>query len=87
VKVDEKSNEITPIPQLLKALQISGCIVTTDAVSCLTDITKKIVERETNYVFGLKENQGHPYEDVQRLFADLEGSRYKGIKRLGLTTK
>jgi predicted transposase YbfD/YdcC len=80
VKVDEKSNEITAIPQLLEALEISGCIVTIDAMGCQTDIAEKIVNRQADYVLGLKENQGHLYEDVERLFTDLEGSQYKAYR-------
>jgi predicted transposase YbfD/YdcC len=76
VKVDEKSNEITAIPQLLAVLEVSGCIVTIDAMGCQTEIAEKIIEREAEYVLSLKENQGHLYEDVQRLFADLEDSQY-----------
>jgi predicted transposase YbfD/YdcC len=76
VKVDEKSNEITTIPQLLEALEISGCIVTIDAIGCQTDITEKIVDGGADYVLGLKENQGHLYEDTERLFSDLEDSQY-----------
>ena len=77
VKVDEKSNEITAIPQLLEALEVSGCIVTIDAIGCQTDIASKIIDREAEYVLSLKENQGHLYEDVERLFWDLEESQYK----------
>ena len=77
VKVDEKSNEITAIPQLLEALEVSGCIVTIDAMGCQTDIAEKIVEREADYVLALKENQGNLYADVEYLFADLEASQYK----------
>ena len=80
VKVDEKSNEITAIPQLLAALEVSGCIVTIDAMGCQTEIAEKIIEREADYVLGLKENQGHLYVDVERLFADLEGSQYKAYR-------
>lgn len=76
VKVDEKSNEITAIPQLLAVLEVSGCIVTIDAMGCQTEIAEKIIEREAEYVLSLKENQGHLYEDVQHLFADLEDSQY-----------
>jgi predicted transposase YbfD/YdcC len=76
VKVDEKSNEITAIPQLLEALEIAGCIVTIDAIGCQTDITEKIVERGADYVLGLKENQGNLYADTERLFSDLEDSHY-----------
>src|SRR4030067_20699 len=77
VKVDEKSNEITAIPQLLEALEVSGCIVTIDAMGCQTDIAEKIIEREAEYVMALKENQGNLYADVEHLFADLEESQYK----------
>jgi len=77
VKVDDKSNEITAIPQLLEALEVAGCIVTIDAIGCQTEIAEKIIEREANYVLALKENQGNLYEDVVHLFDDLEGSQYK----------
>jgi predicted transposase YbfD/YdcC len=80
VKVDEKSNEITAIPQLLEALEVSGCIVTFDAMGCQTEIAEKIIDREAEYVLSLKENQGHLYEDVERLFADLEDSQYKAYE-------
>jgi predicted transposase YbfD/YdcC len=76
VKVDEKSNEITAIPQLLEALEVSGCIVTIDAIGCQTEIAEKIIDRGAQYVLALKENQGNLYEDVELLFADLEASRY-----------
>jgi predicted transposase YbfD/YdcC len=77
VKVDEKSNEITAIPQLLKALEISGCIVTIDAMGCQTEITKTIVEEDGDYVLALKDNQGNLFEDTQMLFEDLENSHYQ----------
>jgi predicted transposase YbfD/YdcC len=76
VKVDEKSNEITAIPQLLEALEVAGCIVTIDAMGCQTDIAEKIIGGEGEYVLGLKENQANLYTDVERLFADLEDSQY-----------
>jgi predicted transposase YbfD/YdcC len=77
VKVDEKSNEITAIPQLLKALEISGCIITIDAMGCQTEIAKTIVEEQADYVLALKDNQGHLFEDTQKLFEDLESSQYQ----------
>lgn len=76
VKVDDKSNEITAIPQLLQALEISGCIVTIDAMGCQTEIAELIIEQEAEYVLALKENQGKLYEDVELLFKDLEQSQY-----------
>jgi predicted transposase YbfD/YdcC len=76
VKVTEKSNEITAIPRLLEALEISGCIVTIDAMGCQTDIAQAISARDADYVLALKDNQGQLYEDVQLLFNDLENSQY-----------
>jgi predicted transposase YbfD/YdcC len=76
VKVDEKSNEITAIPQLLEALEVAGCIVTIDALGCQTEIAEKIIAQEAQYVLALKENQGNLYEDVVQLFEDLESSQY-----------
>jgi len=68
-KVDEKSNEITAIPELLKILAISGCIVTIDAIGTQTNIAKTIVEAQAEYVLSVKENQGHLFEDISVLFA------------------
>jgi len=77
VKVDEKSNEITAIPELLQALDISGCIVTTDAMGCQKEIASQIVEGGGDYVLALKENHGQLYEDTVLLFDDLEVSQLK----------
>ncbi|RME58222.1 ISAs1 family transposase [Candidatus Parcubacteria bacterium] len=77
IKVNDKSNEITAIPQLLKALEVSGCIVTIDALGCQTEIAETIVDQGADYVLALKENQGRLYEDVKLLFDDLESSDYR----------
>lgn len=76
-KVDEKSNEITAIPELLKMLAISGCIVTIDAIGTQTDIAKTIIEANADYVLSVKENQGHLYEDVAVLFAVDQAQNFK----------
>lgn len=68
-KVDEKSNEITAIPELLKILAISGCIVTIDAIGTQTQIAQTIVEAQADYVLSVKENQRHLFEDISVLFA------------------
>lgn len=68
-KVEEKSNEITAIPELLKLLAISGCIVTIDAIGTQTQIAKTIMEAQADYVLSVKENQGHLFEDISVLFA------------------
>lgn len=76
-KVDEKSNEITAIPELLKLLALSGCIVTIDAIGTQTNIAKTIIEAEADYVLSVKENQGHLYEDVSVLFAVDQAQNFK----------
>ena len=77
VKVTEKSNELTAIPRLLEALEISGWIVTIDAMGCQTDIAQAMSDRDADYVLALKDNQGQLYEDVQLLFNDLEHRRFR----------
>jgi predicted transposase YbfD/YdcC len=72
VKVDDKSNEITAIPELLQALALEGCIVTIDAMGCQKEIAAAIVDKRADYVLTLKQNQGNLYSDVALLFADLE---------------
>jgi predicted transposase YbfD/YdcC len=68
VKCDEKSNEITAIPDLLEILDISGCIITIDAMGCQKAIVKKIVEKEGHYCLPVKENQGNLYKDISEYF-------------------
>jgi len=80
VKVDDKSNEITAIPELLQALEISGCIITIDAMGCQKEIAEDIVSQKANYVLALKENHGRLYEDVELLFDDLEASAFKAYE-------
>lgn len=67
-KVDEKSNEITAIPELLRLLDVSGCIVTIDAMGCQTEIAEQIIDQAANYVLTVKENQGYLYEDIALFF-------------------
>jgi predicted transposase YbfD/YdcC len=67
-KVDDKSNEITAIPELLAMLEISGCIITIDAMGCQTEIAHQIVARQGDYVLAVKENQAHLHEDIAYLF-------------------
>jgi predicted transposase YbfD/YdcC len=76
-KVDEKSNEITAIPELLKLLALAGCIVTIDAIGTQTNIARTIVEAEADYVLSVKENQGHLYEDISVLFGVDQAQNFK----------
>ena len=68
--VDEKSNEITAIPELLQQLNVKGTIVTTDAMGCQTDIARLIRKKQADYMLGLKGNQGSLHEDVKLYFED-----------------
>lgn len=74
-KTDEKSNEITAIPELLKQLMIQGSIVTIDAMGAQKKITEQIVvENDADYVINLKGNQGTLHEEVKDYYEDLEQS-------------
>lgn len=75
IAVDDKSNEITAIPQLLDLLDLSGSIVTIDAMGTQTAIVERIVRRGGQYVLALKENQPTLYTDVATLFADARAAR------------
>ena len=68
VKVKTKSNEITAIPALLAILDLSGCIVTIDAIGCQTEIAQQIVNQGGDYLLSVKENQKQLYEDIQLFF-------------------
>lgn len=77
IKVNEKSNEITAIPQLLDMLSIKGCIVTIDAMGCQKDIAENIVDQEADYVLALKGNHGTLYEDVKMFIDDAYETSFK----------
>jgi len=65
VVVDEKSNEITAIPELLRLLDVSGALVTIDAMGCQKEIADLIREGKGDYVLAVKQNQPTLYEQVE----------------------
>ena len=77
VTTDAKSNEITAIPELLKTLELKGCIVTLDAMGCQRKIAEEIGAREADYVIGLKGNQGALRDDVKLFFEDQRTCGFK----------
>ncbi len=79
VKVDEKSNEITAIPELLKVLDLQGCIVTLDAMGTQKEIARQIIESGGDYVLSLKGNQGNLHNDVQQVFQWARQTQFKDI--------
>jgi predicted transposase YbfD/YdcC len=72
IATSEKSNEITAIPQLLDTIDISGDIVTIDAMGCQTAIAAKIRQKKADYVLAVKENQPILYEEVKGMFDFLD---------------
>ena len=78
VKTDDKSNEITAIPELLKVLELKGCIVTIDAMGCQRAIAKQIVEAGGDYVLALKGNQGTLSKQVEHTFEKADQTGYEG---------
>jgi predicted transposase YbfD/YdcC len=70
IVVDEKSNEITAIPKLLELLELSGALVTIDAMGCQREIAEQIVASGADYVLAVKENQPTLHKELVFFFAD-----------------
>lgn len=83
-KVADKSNEITAVPELLRVLELSGCIVTVDAMGCQKKIAREIIESDADYVLALKGNQETVHEEVKAFLEDAltqrSARRPKGAK-------
>jgi predicted transposase YbfD/YdcC len=79
VKTEEKSNEITAIPELLNLLELEGCIVTIGAMGCQKEIAEKIVDKGADYILALKGNQGNLHEDVKLFFDDAKKNNFKDV--------
>lgn len=79
-KVDDKSNEITAIPKLLKLLELKGNIVTIDAMGTQKEIAEAIIEREGDYILALKGNHSTLHDDVIEYFQDNIGQPGSDIK-------
>jgi predicted transposase YbfD/YdcC len=77
VKTDEKSNEITAIPKLLKMIDIAGSTVTIDAMGCQQSIADEILIQGADYVLALKDNQQKLHEMVNAIFDMGESRQYK----------
>lgn len=77
IKTEDKSNEITAIPELLDALLLKGSIVTLDAMGCQKNIVEKINQQGGDYVISLKGNQGNLHEDVRLFLITEKESEFK----------
>lgn len=79
VKVDEKSNEITALPDLLSQLSVAGCLVTIDAMGAQRELAQQIRDQDGDYLLGLKGNQETRHDDVARSFALAQGDGWADI--------
>ena len=68
VKTDEKSNEITAIPELIKHLELKDTIVSIDAMGCQKKIAKQIIDKEADYIFSLKGNHSNLHDQIKMFF-------------------
>jgi predicted transposase YbfD/YdcC len=77
---EKQSNEITAIPQLLRMLDLSGCIVTIDAMGTQKKIVNQIVEQKGDYALALKKNHGTLYANVQKAFEMAKKDNFAHVK-------
>lgn len=80
IAVDDKSNEITAIPALLKLLRIKGLIVTIDAIGCQKEIAAQVVEQGGEYVLAVKDNQPTLHRDIREMFDWAEKRGFAGLR-------
>ena len=86
IKVDEKSNEITAIPQLLRTLELAECIVTIDAMGTQKEIAREIREADADYVLALKGNHERALEEVSTFLLGAKDKGFKGVSHDFLET-
>jgi len=78
-KVDDKSNEITAIPQLLRLLDVRDCVVTIDAMGCQKDIAQTIRDQKADYVLCVKDNQLKLRQDIEDWFVHGDQQQFNGM--------
>ena len=79
VKVAEGGNEITALPELLRLLDLSGCIVTIDAIGCQRELARQIIAQGGDYLLAVKGNQPALLEDVQLFLDDAAEQQFRGV--------
>ncbi len=80
VKVADKANEITAIPEVLRGLAVAGCLVTLDAMGCQRAIAQQVRDQGGDYVLALKDNQPTLAADVQECFAQAQASGFADVQ-------
>lgn len=79
IKIVDKTNEIPMVPALLRLLDIRGCLVTTDAMSCQTETVAQIVEQGGGYVLAVKNNQKNLYHDIVARFTYAQEKHWRDM--------
>lgn len=79
-KVDGKSNEISAIPELLRLLNVTGCIVTIDAMGCQKDIAATIRAEKADYILRVKDNQSSLKQDLEDWFAYGDSQKFAAMQ-------
>ena len=88
IRVNEKSNEIPAVPELLDCIDVKNCIITSDAMSCQKKTVKKIKEHQCDYVICLKGNQETLHEDVKLYFETAQKEpKFYPLSKTGNVTK
>lgn len=77
MSVDDKSNEIPAVPKLLKLLDLTGAVVTLDAMHCQKETARSIVAAEADYVLTVKRNQGKLFDRLLELFLEYGEANYR----------
>ena len=80
VATEEKSNEITALPVLLRQLALAGCMVTIDAMGTQTKIAEQSIDQQGDYALALKDNQGNLYDEVKATFALAEKDAWADLQ-------
>jgi predicted transposase YbfD/YdcC len=81
-QIEEKSNEITAIPELLGVLDIRDTTVTIDAMGCQTEIAKTIIDGNGNYLIAVKDNQPTLRQDIEKIFTEAADDRTRSCDEL-----
>lgn len=79
VSVDEKSNEITALPELIESLELKGAIVTTDALNTQKQTATAIINKGADYILPVKENHKDLHDDIQLFFKEVDEKKFQGI--------
>jgi predicted transposase YbfD/YdcC len=87
LKTETKSNEITAIPELLDTIDIKGAVISIDAIGCQKAISKKIIEKEADYLLMVKDNQPTLHDEIRNFFEQAEKIKFEGVSHDSFITE